>query len=115
MPCSWEPEFARVGLGEAEARADGLDVRVVTLPMGKVPRARTLSETRGLMKAIIGADDRILGFAMLGAQAGEIVAVVQTAMWGRLSYTAFRDGIIAHPTIAEGLNLLFAKAPHHAD
>lgn len=110
-----EPEFARVGLGEAEARADGLDVRVVTLPMAKVPRARTLSETRGLMKAIIGADDRILGFAMLGAQAGEIVAVVQTAMWGRLSYTAFRDGIIAHPTIAEGLNLLFAKVPDHAD
>ena len=104
-----EPEFSRVGLSEMEARTDGLDIRVVTLPMANIPRARTLSETRGLMKAVIGRDHKILGFAMLGAQAGEIVAVIQTAMWGGLPYTAFRDGIIAHPTIAEGLNLLFAR------
>ena len=104
-----EPEFARVGLSETEARANGLDIRIATLPMAKVPRARTLSETRGIMKAVIGDDDTILGFAMLGDQAGEIVAIVQTAMWGGLPYTAFRDGIIAHPTIAEGLNLLFGK------
>ena len=106
-----EPEFARVGLSETEARASGLSIRVAALPVAEVPRARTLGETRGLMKALVGRDDRILGFAMLGAQAGEIVAVVQTAMWGALPYTAFRDGIIAHPTMAEGLNLLFAKVP----
>ena len=106
-----EPEFARVGVSEVEARAERLDIRIVTLPMAAIPRARTLSETRGLMKAVIGGDDRILGFAMLGSQAGEVVAVVQTAMWGGLRYTAFRDGIIAHPTIAEGLNLLFARVP----
>lgn len=106
-----EPEFARVGLSEAEARARGLGTRVAKLPMTEVPRARTLAETRGLMKALVGPDDRIVGFAMLGAQAGEVVAVVQTAMWGDLPFTAFRDGIIAHSTMAEGLNLLFAKVP----
>jgi pyruvate/2-oxoglutarate dehydrogenase complex dihydrolipoamide dehydrogenase (E3) component len=65
-----------------------------------------------LMKAVVDVDsDSILGFATLGAQAGEVIAVVQTAMWASLPYTVFRDGIIAHPTIAEGLNLLFAKVP----
>jgi probable pyridine nucleotide-disulfide oxidoreductase len=64
------------------------------------------------MKDVIDVDnDSTLGFAMLGAQAGEVIAVVQTAMWASLSHTVFRDGIIAHPTIAEGLNLLFAKIP----
>ena len=107
-----DPELGRVGLSETEARGQGLTVRVATLSMAAVPRARTLSETRGFMKAIIDAgSDRILGFAMLGAHAGEVVAVVQTAMWAALPYTAFRDGIIAHPTMAEGLNLLFAKVP----
>jgi pyruvate/2-oxoglutarate dehydrogenase complex dihydrolipoamide dehydrogenase (E3) component len=107
-----EPELGRVGISETEARQRNIAVRVATLPMTLVPRARTLSETRGLMKAIVEADgDAILGFAMFGAHAGEVVAVVQTAMWGKLPYTVFRDGIIAHPTMAEGLNLLFSKVP----
>jgi len=105
-----EPELGRVGLSETEANRRRQTVRVATLPMTSVPRARTLSETRGFMKAVVDANsDSILGFAMLGAHAGEVVAVVQTAMWGNLPYTVFRDGIIAHPTMAEGLNLLFAK------
>jgi pyruvate/2-oxoglutarate dehydrogenase complex dihydrolipoamide dehydrogenase (E3) component len=107
-----EPELGRIGISETEARARDISVRVATLPMTLVPRARTLSETRGFMKVVVAADgDAILGFAMLGAHAGEVVAVVQTAMWGKLPYTVFRDGIIAHPTMAEGLNLLFAKVP----
>lgn len=107
-----EPELGRVGLSETEARQQGLDIRVAKLPMTAVPRAQTLSQTRGFMKAIVeGGGDRILGFTMLGAHGGEVVAVVQTAMWAGLPYTAFRDGIIAHPTMAEGLNLLFAKIP----
>ena len=105
-----EPEFARVGINETEATRQGIPVRVANLPMAAVPRARTLSETRGFMKAIVQAEgDAILGFAMLGAQAGEVVAAVQVGMWGKLPYTDFRDGILAHPTMAEGLNLLFSN------
>lgn len=104
-----EPELGRVGLNETEAKRQGIAYRVAKLPVAVIPRARTLSETRGLMKAVIEADgDGILGFTMLGAQAGEVIAAIQTAMWGRVPYTAFRDGILAHPTMAEGLNLLFS-------
>jgi pyruvate/2-oxoglutarate dehydrogenase complex dihydrolipoamide dehydrogenase (E3) component len=105
-----DPEFGRVGLSEAEARAAGVAYRLATLPMDVVPRARTLSERRGFMKALVATeDDRILGFAMLGAQAGEVMAVVQMAMLGDLPFTALRDGILAHPTVAEGLNMLFTE------
>jgi pyruvate/2-oxoglutarate dehydrogenase complex dihydrolipoamide dehydrogenase (E3) component len=107
-----EPELGRVGISETEARQQGIAVRVAKLPMSAIPRAQTLSQTRGFMKAVVDAgSDRILGFTMLGAHAGEIVAVIQTAMWGDLPYTLFRDGILAHPTIAEGLNMLFANVP----
>ena len=105
-----EPELGRVGLNETEAQRQGIAVRVAKLPMAVVPRARTLSETRGFMKAIVQAEgDAILGFTMFGAQAGEVIAAVQVAMWGQLPYTVFRDGILAHPTMAEGLNLLFSN------
>ena len=105
-----EPEFARVGLSEAEARMSGIAYRLAKLPMDPVPRARTLSERTGFMKALVAAeDDRILGFAMFGAQAGEVMAAVQMTMLGGLPYTALRDGILAHPTLSEGLNMLFAE------
>ena len=100
--CPGRPERARGG-----ALGNGLSRRAIA---GRrcVPRARTLSKRTGLMKAVVAADsDRILGFAMLGAQAGEVLAVVQMAMLGGLPYTALRDGILAHPTMAEGLNMLF--------
>jgi pyruvate/2-oxoglutarate dehydrogenase complex dihydrolipoamide dehydrogenase (E3) component len=103
-----DPEFARVGLSEAEARKAGIAYRLPKLPMDPVPRARTLSARDGFMKALVAAeDDRILGFAMLGARAGEVMAAVQMTMLGGLPFTALRDGILAHPT-AEGLNRLFA-------
>ncbi len=103
-----EPELGRVGLSEREAARAGVPYRVARLAMDAVPRARTLSARTGFMKALVGDDDRILGFAMLGAQAGEVMATVQMAMLGGLPYTALRDGILAHPTLAEGLNMLFA-------
>jgi hypothetical protein len=81
------------------------------MPMANVFRARTLSETRGFVKAIIGDDDRILGFTAFGVEASEMMAVVQTAMIGRLPYTALRDAIWTHPTAAEGLLGLFANPP----
>ena len=85
-----EPELGRVGLNETEAKRQGIAYRLAKLPVAVIPRARTLSETRGLMKAVIEADgDGILGFTMLGAQAGEVIAAIQTAMWGRVPYTAF--------------------------
>lgn len=80
--------------------------------MTSVLRARTIGETRGFMKALIDArSDRILGFTMLGAEAGEVVAVVQTAMLAGLPYTGLRDAILTHPTMAEGLTVLFANVP----
>jgi pyruvate/2-oxoglutarate dehydrogenase complex dihydrolipoamide dehydrogenase (E3) component len=106
-----DPELGRVGLTQREAHARGLDIRVAKVPTSVVPRARTLGQTRGFLKAIVdGHSDQILGFAMLGAEAGEVTAVVQTAMLGNLPYTALRDAVLAHPTMAEGLNYLFASA-----
>ena len=107
-----DPPLARVGLGETEARAQRVAVRVARLPMASVLRAETIGETRGFMKALVDArSDRILGFTMLGPEAGEVVAVVQAAMLAGLPYTALRDAILAHPTMAEGLNFLFANLP----
>ncbi len=105
-----DPEFARVGLNESEARSRNIEYRVARLPMDVVPRARTLSQRKGFMKALVAKEsDRILGFEMLGVNAGEVMSVAQMAMLGNLPFTALRDGIFAHPTISEGLNMLFAN------
>ncbi|SPL62410.1 FAD-dependent oxidoreductase [Ochrobactrum soli] len=105
-----DPEFARIGLNETEAERKGIRYRTAKLPMDVVPRARTLSKRAGFMKALVAADDdRILGFSMLGVTAGEVMSVVQMAMLGGMPYTALRDGILAHPTITEGLNMLFSN------
>ena len=107
-----DPELGRVGLDEANARRLGIPARVQRLPMTSVLRARAIGETRGFMKAVLdGPSDRILGFTMLGHGAGEVIAVVQTAMLAGLPYTALRDAILTHPTMAEGLNVLFATPP----
>jgi pyruvate/2-oxoglutarate dehydrogenase complex dihydrolipoamide dehydrogenase (E3) component len=106
-----DPELAHVGLTESEARARGVPYRIARMPMAMVLRARTLSQTRGFMKALVGADDRILGFTGLGAEASEAMAVIQTAMLGGMPYTALRDAIFTHPTAAEGLLGLFANPP----
>ena len=80
--------------------------------MGAVLRTRTTGETRGFMKALIDArSDRILGFTMFGPEAGEVMAVVQTAMLAGMPYTGLRDAILAHPTMAEGLGPLFSEVP----
>jgi len=105
-----DPEFARIGKNETDMAKDGVDYRVAELPMDVIPRARTLSLRKGFMKAIVARDsDIILGFSMLGVNAGEVMSVVQVAMQGGLPFTALRDGIFAHPTITEGLNMLFAN------
>jgi pyruvate/2-oxoglutarate dehydrogenase complex dihydrolipoamide dehydrogenase (E3) component len=107
-----DPPLARVGLSEREARERGVAVRVAKLPMSAVLRARTIAETAGFMKVLIeSAGDRILGFAMIGPESGEVLAAVHTAMLGGLPYTLLREAILAHPTMVEGLNALFAAVP----
>jgi pyruvate/2-oxoglutarate dehydrogenase complex dihydrolipoamide dehydrogenase (E3) component len=110
-----DPQLARVGLSESEARRRGEAVRVARLPMEAVLRTKTLGETRGFMKAIVdGRTDRILGFTMFGPEAGEVMAAVQTAMLAGTTYQGLRDAIFAHPTMAEGLNGLFSEVPQVA-
>jgi pyruvate/2-oxoglutarate dehydrogenase complex dihydrolipoamide dehydrogenase (E3) component len=107
-----DPPLARVGLSEEEARLRGIEVRVATLPMSAVLRTRTIDEERGFMKALVDTrTDQILGFAMIGPEAGEVMAVVQMAMLAGSPYTALRDAVLAHPTMAEGLVSLFANVP----
>ncbi len=105
-----DPEFARVGMTEKEAKAKGVDYRLFKVPMASVLRARSLMETRGFLKCLVERDsDHILGFAAFGVGAGEIMGCVQIAMLGRMPYTALREAILAHPTIPEGLIALFSS------
>jgi pyruvate/2-oxoglutarate dehydrogenase complex dihydrolipoamide dehydrogenase (E3) component len=107
-----DPEFARIGLSETEARERGVPCRLAKIPMATVLRTRTISETRGFMKALVDTkSERILGFTAFGPQAGETIAVVQVAMTAGLPYTALRDSIFTHPTMAEGLGPLLSNVP----
>jgi len=107
-----DPELARIGLSETEAKQRGIAYRLTKIPMIAVLRTRTLSETRGFLKALIDTDsDRILGFTALGVEGGEIIATVQVAMLAGMPYTALRDTIFTHPTMLEGLIPLFAAVP----
>ncbi|MBA2449852.1 MAG: mercuric reductase [Chloroflexi bacterium] len=104
-----DPQLGRVGLSEESAREQGRAVRVARMPMSRVARALEVDESRGFLKAIVDAEtDQILGCAILGLEGGEIMAMLQIAMLGHLPYPALRDGIFAHPTLAESLNNLFA-------
>lgn len=105
-----DPQVAHVGLTEGSARQQGVAVHVARMPISSVLRAKTTSERQGFMKALIEPDGgRIIGFTMIGAEAGEVLSVVQMAMQGGLTYTAVRDSILVHPTMAEGLNVLFSS------
>jgi pyruvate/2-oxoglutarate dehydrogenase complex dihydrolipoamide dehydrogenase (E3) component len=103
-----DPQLGRVGLTEKEALAQGLNHQVAKIPMTWVARALETDETRGLMKAIVDAETKqILGAAILGIEGGEVMTVLQMAMMGGVPYTTIRDGVFAHPTLAESLNNLF--------
>ncbi len=104
-----DPPVAHIGLTENEAKRRGIAVRVAKIPIAAVLRTRTLDETQGFMKALIDPNNnRILGFTMIGPEAGEVMAVVQTAMLAGFPFTVLRDAVLAHPTMAEGLNVLFS-------
>ena len=105
-----DPEFARIGLSEKEANAKGVPYRLFKVTMEEVLRARTLSETRGFLKALVETrGDRILGFTAFGVGAGEVMSAVQIAMIAGLPYTALRDAVLTHPTLVEGLIPLFSS------
>ncbi len=105
-----DPQLGRVGLTEAEAREQGKKIRVAKMPMDYVARALEVDESRGFMKAIVDEEtEQILGAAILGLEGGEIMSMLEIAMMGKLPYTALRDGVFAHPTLAESLNNLFSS------
>ena len=107
-----DPELARVGLSEKEAKARGIAYRLFKIPMAAVMRATTMSETRGFLKALVETDgDRILGFTGFGVDVGEVLSSVQIAMAAGLPYTALRDAMLTHPTLVEGLIPLFSSVP----
>ena len=107
-----DPPLAHIGLSERDAQRMGIAVRVATLPIEAVLRAHTTGETSGFMKVLVsGSDDRILGFTMIGSEAGEVMAAIQTAMLAELPYPRLRDAVIAHLTMAEGLGFLLANMP----
>jgi pyruvate/2-oxoglutarate dehydrogenase complex dihydrolipoamide dehydrogenase (E3) component len=111
-----DPELAHVGLSEMEAKARNIPYRLFKVPMEANLRARTLSETRGFLKALVESDrDRILGFTAFGVGAGEIMSAVQMVMIAELPYTALRDAVLAHPTLVEGLIPLFSSVPSAHD
>jgi pyruvate/2-oxoglutarate dehydrogenase complex dihydrolipoamide dehydrogenase (E3) component len=103
-----DPQLGRIGLSEKEARESGRAIRVARMPMNYVARALEVDESRGFMKAVVDAESgQILGAAVLGIEGGEIMAMLQIAMMGKLPYTVLREAIFAHPTLAESLNNLF--------
>lgn len=103
-----DPQLGRIGLSETEARTSGREIKVAKMPMNYVARALEVDETRGFMKAVVDAKSGyILGAAVLGIEGGEIMAMLQMAMMGKLPYTVLRDAVFAHPTLAESLNNLF--------
>jgi pyruvate/2-oxoglutarate dehydrogenase complex dihydrolipoamide dehydrogenase (E3) component len=108
--CFIDPQLAHVGLSEEDARRENRKVRVAKMPMNSVARALEMDERRGFMKAIVDADtNQVLGATVLGIEGGEIMAVFEVAIMGKLPYTALQNAIFAHPTLAEGLNNLFAN------
>jgi pyruvate/2-oxoglutarate dehydrogenase complex dihydrolipoamide dehydrogenase (E3) component len=107
-----DPPLAHVGLSERAAQRDGIAVRVAKLPMSAVLRTEATDETQGFMKVIVGRDDDLIrGFTMIGAEAGEVMAVMQTAMLANLPYQKLREAVLTHPTMAEGLRPLLENVP----
>jgi pyruvate/2-oxoglutarate dehydrogenase complex dihydrolipoamide dehydrogenase (E3) component len=99
--------MARIGLSETQAQEDKIPYRVATMPIRTIGRAQHTSKSLGFWKVLVGKDDRLLGATLLGPEAGEVMAVIQVAMAGRLKYQQLQDMIFAHPIWAEGLNNVF--------
>ena len=103
-----DPQLGRVGLNEQQAKAQGVPYRLAKMPMSKVARAQEMGHTKGMMKVLVGDDDRLLGASILGMEGGEIASALLFAMLGKVTYQQLRDAVIAHPTLLESINNLFA-------
>lgn len=107
--CFIDPQLARVGLSETEAKEQGRNFKVAKMPMNYIARALEMDESRGLMKAIVDADSGlILGATVLGIEGGELMAALQMAIIGKVPYPVLKNAVFAHPTLAESLNNLFS-------
>lgn len=104
-----DPPLSRVGLNEEEARRQNRDIIVKKLPVMAIPRAKTLGETDGLLKAIIDKNTgKILGCVLFAPDSGEVINTVAVAMKTGQDYTFLRDFIFTHPSMSEALNDLFS-------
>ena len=103
-----DPPFSRVGLSESEAKAKNIEYRVMNLPAAAIPKAKVLRKPEGVLKALVGADDQILGVQLFCAESHEMINLVKLAMDNNLKYQVLRDFIYTHPTMSESLNDLFA-------
>jgi pyruvate/2-oxoglutarate dehydrogenase complex dihydrolipoamide dehydrogenase (E3) component len=104
-----DPALGRIGLSETQAKDQGIDYRVSITQVKSISRAQQTGDNAGFWKMLVGPDDRIIGAAIVGPEAGEIMTIVQVAMAGRLRYQELADMVIAHPVWAEGLNVAFRK------
>jgi pyruvate/2-oxoglutarate dehydrogenase complex dihydrolipoamide dehydrogenase (E3) component len=104
-----DPQLGRIGLSESQAKEQKIAYRVSKLPVRSISRAQQTGETTGFWKVLVGADDRILGAAIVGPEAGEIMTILQVAMTGRLRYQQLQNMVIAHPIWAEGLNVVWKE------
>ena len=105
-----DPQLGRIGMSEDEARASGRPFQVARMPMSHVARALEVDESRGFLKVIVDTETKqILGAAILGIEGGELMSMLEIAMFGKLPYTVLRDAIFAHPTLAECFNNLFSS------
>ena len=104
-----DPPFARVGLNEKEATKQGLKYRVVKMDTNAIPKAKVSKKTEGMLKALIEeGTGKVLGVQLFCVESHEIINMMKLAIDQGVDYTVLRDFIYTHPTIAEGLNDLFA-------
>ncbi len=103
------PQLGRIGVNEKEAREKGVDYAIAQIEMDAIARPLETGQTRGFWKVLIAPDGEILGGSFLSMEGGEVMAMLQLAMIGKLSYDKLRDLPIAHPTLAESFNNLFLK------
>lgn len=103
-----DPPLAHIGMTEEEAVKRGYSIQISRLPAAIVPRARTLQNMDGMMKAVINAHTgRIIGCTLLCVDAPEVINMVSLAMKTGQHYSFLRDFIFTHPSMSEGLNDLF--------
>lgn len=109
-----DPQVARVGLSEREAKEKGIDYEVATMAFGSIARAIELDETAGKMKVLLDPEtERVLGAAIVGVEAGELIHIFVTLMQAGASARAIVDAEAVHPTLAEGVQSLVMALPRY--